>query len=123
MCDVCRARDVFTDPLRAPCAMMLEWNPALIHSFEGRNASSLIEETEQMLRSAGYRFLRYNDVTNSFEDLVFIEKSAKFFRDGNLYTDYFVVRDHPECFERNGVNWNKLTRPCFNWRNKVCSWQ
>lgn len=91
--------------------MMLEWNPALIRNFEGPvMASSLMIETEQMLHSARYRFTQYNVLSASFEPDSSQQDRLSFVTHGeqNKNTDFFMVRDHPECFQPNRIKWKQL---------------
>ena len=105
---------------------MLEWNPLLIHRFEEPGAgagagdgagsptsSSLMEEADQMLNSAGYSFVLYDKTTDSFNQeeqastkghhISFVQQHEQY-----QTTDFLMVRDHPECFERKGMKWKQL---------------
>jgi FkbM family methyltransferase len=109
------ARDLFSDPLRAPCALMIEWNPHMTANFEGSavKANSLMIDVGQMLERARYQFLQYNKESRKYVETPAPRPpppSLSSHKDVLDNAEYFATRDHPLCFSRGGAHWRDLMK-------------
>ena len=106
------AKDVFENPLLAPCALMIEWNYIMTDKFEDStvNTTSLMLQVGEMLVLAPYTFFHYDQDKKIYVvDIIKFDSLGDYFLPKAGRTkELMAVLQHPKCFMNNENNWNKL---------------